>query len=163
MREEYEDEEECKDEECENARGSMMVPYLGSTDCHVQFRTDVHTEDLEEKEEEGGEEGEEEEEKEKGDGSEGGSMSYMRPEVEGVWLTILRTSLSCPYKVCRGCSNNSCRGGHTISCEQGLTPTLPGATHTAAKLPDDTGGVTGTSDEMIARTDLVQGHTCHYV
>ena len=26
--------------------------YLGSTDCHVQFRTDVHTEDLEEKEEE---------------------------------------------------------------------------------------------------------------
>ena len=85
--------EKCEDEEeCENTRGSMMVPYLGSTDCHVQFRTDVHTEDLEEKEEEGGEEGEEEEEEEeeeeKGDGSEGGSMSYTRPEVEGVWLTI---------------------------------------------------------------------------
>ena len=103
--------------------------YLGSTDCHVQFRTDVHTEDLEEKEEEeeerrrrrrrkGGEE-------EKGDGTEGGSMWHVPHETRGgggVWLTTLRTSLSCPYKVCRGCSNNSCRGGHKISCEQGLTP-----------------------------------------
>ena len=71
--------------------------YLGSTDCHVQFRTDVHTEDLEEKEEEeeerrrrrrrgGGGGGGEEERRRREMGLREGpcGMSHMRPEVEGV-------------------------------------------------------------------------------
>ena len=48
----------------------MTVLYLGSTDCHVQFCTDVHTEDLEEKGKRGGGGGEGggKNEEEKGEG-----------------------------------------------------------------------------------------------
>ena len=93
-----------------------MVLYLGSTDCHVQFCTDVHTEDLEEKGKRGG-----------GGGKGGGGGRRKRRKERGTcmcdmwrWLGVMEgpcvdvphetkgggvcgsqslTSLSCPYKV----------------------------------------------------------------